>query len=484
MQSFRTMVTTRTEIVQAHWSGGEDQDDSEDSELSDAGPLPQRSLIEAKDVSGLRRKAGNLDGHVVSSSLTAVTNTAQTKRGTVKATKTPGLKPVYQLEAPNASNAKARSNTNDHAKVSRKQADGKSRQRKNRTPARKLPVNELFLVNSPVNYDLLDYESSFHGIETQDPINDQASSLRKRSVSPADWDEGDNESKTQTASLSAFRKYLKKRTRCHKAVNGYHRAKSVYDTWESTVEAGPRGDGFDAFELVIRPQDRLERHRKRRQPVLLGFGPLQLRSGPLPEVEFELTFNELKMKTSHDRFKPDAVYDGDPLGPYDSASEQRPRRRDSSRARAREQMIRAQLSSISAPERVPSESAESEDDVNEEDEDYTHDDNEDQAMHNEQAADSDEEVMEEPELRDPDQPTIVHGHPDRRNQGVTLDFRQRASGQPPRPYLETRCLIEVNEAIVQVPDSEHYHAEYTLEDTPRESPWERSKILEMPIMGK
>ncbi|KAF2772774.1 hypothetical protein EJ03DRAFT_170196 [Teratosphaeria nubilosa] len=132
---------------------------------------------------------------------------------------------------------------------------------------------------------IADPNSSPRGVVTQDPITDSSSmQLRDPLSSPLTIIAQPKERKT---SLSGIRKRLSTPSLKHKIVL---RKKSKPRTlcWSSGSGSKTSGDGFEASELTITYRHRVNRQpRARRTPRTLVFTPLQIQAGPLPDVSFE-----------------------------------------------------------------------------------------------------------------------------------------------------------------------------------------------------
>lgn len=218
--------------------------------------------------------------------------------------------------------------------------------------ARRLPVNELFLVTSPMDYgNEIGDDSAVPGIHGQDPI-------KTSSVPQVQPYEGENEENLE-APLSVIRQRLRTPARlCRKR-------HTFSDSAGFAVRADLRGrDGFEQAEVSVTPAETIRRRKQHRQftPSLPMLRPLQLTTGPLPDVTFVEPTTELKLEpgTTEVRGAYDDFEDPDisPAGNQHGKGE----RASSFRDREKGRMIYAQLSSISAPAREPSESEESEGD--------------------------------------------------------------------------------------------------------------------------
>ena len=312
-------------------------------------------------------------------------------------------------------------------------------------PPRRLPVNELFLVASPPNYPCNDPLSSGPGVEVRDPINDFSSSPRKRSVSPIDSEDDLSVHKIVKTPLTAIRKRIQTSKWKHKRMTAARRSK---DETRSLLmrhdHTEPRGrDGFDASELLITGSRKTRKPRTPRTPLIPKFGALQLKSGPLPDVEFESSV-KLELQTQDCEADDVPVYSANDLHQdlFHSQSQGLERRVSFSSA-LRNDAIRAQLSSISAPERDSSESGES---------DAESDDGDDVEEYGSEEDETDRALSEE----DEECATVTEDTTEQlKNIGVTLDFRRpemRGQASLARS-LQRRHLMEVHESIVEVPDT-------------------------------
>jgi hypothetical protein len=315
------------------------------------------------------------------------------------------------------------------------------------TTARRLPVNELFLVASPPDYTQIDPATTYQGVETQDPIDSSSSSPRKRPMSPVDSEREANDRRAVKTPLTEIRKRIQiPRWR-------YKRLTMPQQTRDETVQKVMRNDfiefrgrdGFEASELTVRNRPTLRRKPKIQTPLISKFDALQLCSGPLPNVEFESPLKH-ERQTQVDTGNGIPVYGANNerdriLPPKASRSSSR---RVSFIDRAREDRIRAELSSISAPARVRSESEDSDMDV--EDDEHMQDEDE-----NEDACGSDHASNEDDQAVNVEENGIGH----EANLGVTMDFRRPEL--LPRAKItqsfQRRNLMEVNEKIVEVPDT-------------------------------
>ena len=341
---------------------------------------------------------------------------------------------------------------------------------------RRLPVNELVLVRSPVHEAPVETPSSSHsGCGTQDPINDKGSSPLKRSAPPVDANPIDAVEQPSRP-LSVFKHRLGVRKPRHKSL-GDLRKKYI----SHTVDIAP-GDGFEEAEMYVSPLARKKAKLRPRQCALLsGFNALQLQSGPLPEVEFTSETSCLTTQ-SGTQLPADPAPEVAVQAGAETQVSQKSIRRVSFCDDLREATIRAQLSSLTAPPKPRVE--------------FTHDDSDRDSDGCE--AQQDGEDDEHDAATDADGEAIVEGfeavaddadgdagatdqsnsigtthyqvdslNKDREkmlrepDEGVTLDFRHSLPGFASRRIMRPHSLIEVNESIVEVPEvAAHYvHSE-------------------------
>ncbi|KAK3721067.1 hypothetical protein LTR37_003357 [Vermiconidia calcicola] len=412
--------------------------DSEDSELSDAEPVLKRVVKHIETASRIRQKQGT----------TAVgTRTASNVSGSSG----DDAAPAQVRKAKQTRNALQQDTT---APIRRSRESLAVRITKNRlTPQRRIPANELVLVTSPVDDgEIHDPPSSARGVQSQDPIVDTSSSPRKRSISPISSDDGDVKRRPSKAPLSIFKDRIKAPRSAFKSVADLRKKQA-----RQVADSSGR-DGFDDSELVVvTPRTQTRRVRQRKTQLIPQFGSLQLISGPLPDVEFEPSTGELKMETEQDGSVPAPISEdvGDARDAGIVAAESAThssRRRVSFSSRIRDDIIRAQLSSISAPERVASDSEDSDDGIDED------------------LYDEGSEVLEDAEEIGSEKETLLNHDEEAsaiqesNDHCVSLDFRRvQGPGQVPlSASLKRRALIEVNEAIIEVPDSDRVQQGHVL----------------------
>ncbi|KAK4544968.1 hypothetical protein LTR36_003873 [Oleoguttula mirabilis] len=483
--------------------------DSSDSPLSDAESDAPAEVVEPTRVSRGLNRLDVLEAAASAAGLSrAVASSARSKKGTAKAVRKPGPKPVYPAETDarpvRASKSKrvakgvANADSILPKAVTKKQAI---------PPARRLPVNELMLVASAPQYDdPLNPRSSAPGVQTQDPIRDLSGQPRRRSISSVSSDSG-NDRPTSRAPLTVIRKRLKTPKFQHKVLKRKQSEQSFF--WGPSAHVVKPGDGFDDTELHIDYRFPTRKQHKRKTRAPLSYNVLQLASGPLPDVFFECSTDELQLEPNggphhvsqqawnwpvEKQNAPPVVSVQDsrrrstdevqlePSGVEHRASRhgrgQEQPHTESERVSQRfsrrvsfsdkEQLIIAQLSSVSAPEREWSVSEDGdEDSLSAEDDEEPDEEVEKEVLQSgsrhregpeEEKLLSDEELSANAALESEPPPVIPpvacaqHIVKEPRNAGVTLDFRKPAFPGAPRRSLARSRLIEVDEAIVDPPE--------------------------------
>jgi len=448
-------------------------------------------------------------------------STAQGKKRTAKRVQKPKPKPkpTYDFELAGHPGRIAKSNPAVARNMGTRNGVSKEKP-KAKAPARRLPVNELMLVASAPQYEnLLEPLSSAPGVQTQDPITELSSEVRQGSVSSISSG-STRERRTAKTPLTSIRKRLKTPKYKHKVLKRKEIEQS--SVWGGRGATKTQtGDGFEESELHI--DYRIVTHRKRNRKTgnPLSYNVLQLASGPLPEVLFECSTDELQLEPSggphhitsqrrrdgqEERYVPPIEppkqvrgrstdeLQSEPSGgePHVLQTKLQPEQlraaseRSSQLARRqvsfsdREEFIMLQLSSISAPARPESDSEHDEED---EDLDNEEEDVEEEEIEEEAASETeygraeswrdDEAILSgEGFRRDTSPPKHHHtkhtarkgGQPsfiadsegiflEPTDHGVTLDFRKPAEpGSLPKRSIGRRRLIEVEEAIVDVPE--------------------------------
>ena len=323
------------------------------------------------------------------------------------------------------------------------------------TPARRLPINELFLVASPPNGITFDPVSTHPTMSVQDPITASSSSPLKRSASSASSNDGSGPRKVIKTPFTDIRKRCRATRWRYKSIVKSRQPAVKLTILTPSIRTERRGrDGFEASELAIYNRPGLSRKTRAQTPLIPKFDALQLGSGPLPDVEFEsptTTALVTQLDAVYEASHSDADYDE--LGQSaDQDEDDRTNRRVSFDHRALEKRIRAELSSISAPPRPRSVSDSVEDAGDYSDEDEVVDDAESDAGDNDAAMCG---IASSTDIGCSQAADNIDRDHRQSNVGVTLDFRRpEIRGQRTiSRSLQRGKLIEINEHIVEVPDT-------------------------------
>ncbi|KAK5136647.1 hypothetical protein LTR08_002661 [Meristemomyces frigidus] len=298
------------------------REDSEasDSPLSDAEfASPVRSEQAAIVAYGLSRTEVLEAAVFASEPPEALANTAQIKKRTGKAVRTPAPKPVYP---PRLSERRDRDNATSRLGPSVGRKDSASTvvpsvPRKTSNPsARRLPVNELVCVADPPQCeDFADPRSTAQDVHTQDPIAEFSIQPRRRKVSSIS-DDSDGEESRPRAPLTTIRKRLKTPNlrQNHKVIK--RRQPELPLLWGPRVRVIRVGDGFDEKELHIGYRVPTRKQNRRKGWMGIKYGTLPLSCGPLPEVAFECSTDELQLEASGGPHHVSQRYEDAETGPY------------------------------------------------------------------------------------------------------------------------------------------------------------------------
>ena len=306
------------------------------------------------------------------------TAASQSKKGTAKMVRKPKAKPVYPAELP-VSAGRVNKLQRKGGKRRRSSDQAKTTVRRPRKAVvRRLPVDELHMVPSALQ-DVTDVTadplSSVAGVQTQDPISDLTSSLRRASVSSISSGDGAEIMRKRKAPLSAIRKRLSMHHAKQKSIATLQaRRKAHISCRDSKQFAYSVGDGFEASEQRIAYCFKFRKQRRQRQTEVpqFEFSALALESGLLPEVTFDSSLMDIKAETygehahatnDESNVAHDATQDVQP------SSTKASKRTVSFSDRVTDDYILARLSSISAPERHRSESDDEEEEEEEEEDD-------------------------------------------------------------------------------------------------------------------
>ena len=200
--------------------------------------------------------------------------------------------------------------------------------------------------------------SSGPRILSQDPIQDV------RGSSPEFSNRISRESRSKPPP-NVIRKRPKTPASRFKSLRPIQRKRKKWPSYGGTSLSTPKsGDGFENDELRVSYPAEPRAYHKRKSRHAMTYVPLQLGSGPLPDVNFNVPGGELKLKLGGPELPVGRDQDHAASLLQPTSATQRPRRVVVSGDR--DEMIMAQLSAVSAPARPPSESDDSEIEVEDE----------------------------------------------------------------------------------------------------------------------
>ncbi len=390
---------------------------SQDSVLSDAALLQHLPVQRREHDEG--PTADGASGHVLSRKKKQINHAVDSG------------KTASKQNLPPAKVAKPKSKVNGSTKNATKAS-----KRKAVTP-RGVPANELHLVPSnTVTVPRKAVASSYAGVAFEDPIVDSSLAPCKRAISPA---EGNDEAPAKKLARTPVG-VLK--TRWKGPLSRFKSLRRGDKLPVSGMDLRGR-DGFEKCEPRLDSGKKRRTRRLVRTPSVPNLAALDLTSGPLPDVDFHDSAVELDMgaKVADEGTPPSAQQQRDDGGyKQTEAGLQSSRRRTSSILRIRERIIMSELSSVRAPERIPSDSEEPE---QEGIGDYQCAD--DVANHNEHGA------LRQNEHQDTRTITTPQQEP-KSNQGVSLDFRRPGQIRQSTKSSKARrpVLMEVDETIMDV----------------------------------
>ncbi|EME40860.1 hypothetical protein DOTSEDRAFT_82377 [Dothistroma septosporum NZE10] len=343
---------------------------------------------------------------------------------------------------------------------SKPKSKAKTSTKSKRGDAIKLPVNELLVVpvrpDEPFTTTANDNDTCH---ENSDSISNITSSGEKRSLSPAHDDDSDDQKPRPP--LITLRKRFKTSKCSHKSVEALQKKqRRRASIFISNDETSKLGDGFKSSELKVDHRFAFaKRKRKVPKPLLLGFGALQLQSGPLPEVKFESSSSELQLRAAFEEPGYHLAQQEDDHDDVD-CGQGPPRdmkRRVSFGDRMLNDVVRAELSSIGAPRRPISVSSDQSEgdfqefDVSDEeaDEDDGIDNGEDSDAESEHSAPTPASKQ-----RAQSHNRFLRKSPpsDRASTAVTLNLSlDRRMGKSLRTLSSGSRMMEVDEAILDEP---------------------------------
>ncbi|PPJ59960.1 hypothetical protein CBER1_11033 [Cercospora berteroae] len=331
--------------------------------------------------------------------------------------------------------------------------------------ARRLPVDELLLVRSPCELGFPpDPRSTAPAAEDQDPIESSCTG-----DTASHHDTSNKKSSPIKAPLTSLRRRIKKPKSSHKSIVALRRkAHARAPFFQATKQKTVTGDGFEGSEMKVTHPKPVVKQRCGRRNLAMGFSTLTLKPGPLPDVKFiqDIVREEVKAECAATVLTEDeTAHTGESSFRQQHSAEPAQERTVTFSDRVLNEMMFQRLSSVTAPKRVYSiSSAESEDEDDEHDawnqpETGTHEgDN--------QSNERPRTVSGSPRPATPDAQRAFHNsaqsvHSSSRspsNQahstGVQFDFRKASATSAARTPLDKRHLIEVDEMIMDEPDTD------------------------------
>ncbi|CAK1358680.1 unnamed protein product [Cercospora beticola] len=334
--------------------------------------------------------------------------------------------------------------------------------------ARRLPVNELLLVRSPSEVGCTpDPRSTAPDTEDQDPIESSCTG-----DTPNYHGRGNRRSSPIKAPLTSLRRRIKKPKSSHKSIVALQRkALARAPFFKATKQKTVTGDGFEISEMkVTHPKPVMKRRCGRRNlaNLAMGFSTLTLKPGPLPDVEFfpDIVKEEVKAECAATVLMEDeTAHTGGSGFRQQHSAEPAQQRTVTFSDRVLDEMMFQRLSSVTAPKRVYSISSDES-----EGEDYGHDDwNQSETGTHEgdnQGNERPRTVSASPRPATPGARRALD-HSARsshsltrspstqaRSTGVQFDFRKSSATSAARPSFDKRHLIEVDEMIMDDPDTD------------------------------
>jgi hypothetical protein len=287
----------------------------------------------------------------------------------------------------------------------------------------RLPLNELVLVSGAGNDDVFGHPNRNPRTLLRDPISSSAQPLldavdsRSSETAPA--------KRKAKVPLSAIRKRLRTPSSGHKSLE---RLRRKYNAARLTPTGSQAkrivGDGFERSELTPSHTSRhtIKHMRRQREPLLAGLKALSLVSGPLPDVVFVSESNPSQLKLTNrgpsDRDESLLGYEAPATATSNNGTSSRTSNRRVSFNHDVERVISAQLASVSAPRRQPSEPLGSEDEMDEDNDGDEGGDEEEEEEDDDEAADTyldqDELPPEEHHVFVDEVREIETSHPDAR----------------------------------------------------------------------
>lgn len=346
-----------------------------------------------------------------------------------------------------------------------------------RAAPRHLPVNELVLVASALHDKSSDgSEDSEPNRLHEDPIEAFTSSPRRCGGSRT---RSESVERQPESSFFTLKKRLRKPCIAPEDFKQIPRRKPAA---VGTHLAREIGDGFEGFETALkcRGQSKRKRCKGHVGPITYALAALELGTGPLPPAEFVDSSSALELREDENVDEGLIVPGVDDPDASESALDHHPsqpaytsRRQVSFTDKIREDLISAQLSSVSAPPRRPSDSDSDDEDIEDGGEDTMSLDG-DQRVDSDQGEDDDDvENSPCPSTRSgtqsvlsrrstgasesyPSSPQLPFTVPE--SEVMYYEFHKPGTpGQLPPLGSGRRKLLDVNGDIIQVEDSSDHH---------------------------
>ncbi|GIZ41140.1 hypothetical protein CKM354_000445500 [Cercospora kikuchii] len=331
---------------------------------------------------------------------------------------------------------------------------------------RRLSANELLLVKSPsdVGFAPDPRSSDSPDAEAHDPI--QSNTARHT----ADHQDAcHRRSSPIKAPLTSLRRRIKKPKSSHKSIGALQRkALARAPFFKATKQTTVAGDGFEVSEMKVTHPKPVVKRRRGRRNLAMGFSTLTLKPGPLPAVEFLGDIVKEQVKAEADAatsMEDEAAHAGENSIRQQHSAEPAQRRTVTFSDHALDKMMSQRLSSVTAPKRVYSISSdESEDECDglddwNQSEIETHQENDQinnkPLRHSASFCAPSPRDQHVPERSTPSEQTSFHWLSGRaRSTGVQFDFRKFPASSAARTPLDKRYLIEVDEVIMDEPDTD------------------------------
>ncbi|KAM3424041.1 hypothetical protein BST61_g11408 [Cercospora zeina] len=437
----------------------------EQTPTRDARPKRRRILqLDARDSEVFRLQA---DGNAVARSPTTPTRRHPNERvslPTTKGNKTEYRKHVH-LPLSGRRPSVAHAATREAVKAKASTTAEVSTHSKHRSAIGRLPSNELLLVKCPAEAGFTpDPLGSSPDPDTQDPIETCFPGRLERNTG------ADHVKKSPyKAPLTSIRKRIKTPRSCHKSIVALRKKQDARAPFfKSMKRQSASGDGFEPSELKITHSKRVVRQRRGRQALAMGFATLSVKPGPLPAVEFkqEVVTSEIKPEGGEDQSTGGtALENGDSTSDPQHLTEKAQHRTVTFSDRVLDPIISQRLAAITAPKRAYSISSDESEDEYEEHADWNQSEAEtlyeDDQTHEKSGNKWPSAVATPPSNQRAleyvthfDRSSPCHLSYQARSTGVQFDFRKSPVTSTSRTPFDKRHLIEVDDMIMDEPDTD------------------------------